>query len=262
MVGEPRACGAACRSRASRWRSRWASRCSRRAAERPFESVVVVLAGPDAKPALVATAERGSRFLTVKAVGRRRDRARPLARALDAAGRPAAAIARPRPGVRDRPRGAARAGGRRAAGHPGARRQPRTGRRLDHRARRPGRCSTPVASSGSTDAAPGLASRPQKAKGRTHRARPLRYPSLAWGSGRRGKRCASDLLLHRRPDVRGRLHRCCIAAVSFAHAVDDDRHPVARRMRLPPGRRPARHWRRGRRSHPNPTSPAGPTDRA
>ncbi|MEO8303569.1 MAG: anti-sigma factor [Betaproteobacteria bacterium] len=36
--------------------------------ERPFESVVVVLAGPDAKPALVATAERGSRFLTVKAV--------------------------------------------------------------------------------------------------------------------------------------------------------------------------------------------------
>ena len=36
--------------------------------ERPLESVVVVLAGPDAKPALVATAERGSRFLTVKAV--------------------------------------------------------------------------------------------------------------------------------------------------------------------------------------------------
>lgn len=36
--------------------------------ERPFESVVVVLAGPDAKPALVATAERGSRFLTVKAL--------------------------------------------------------------------------------------------------------------------------------------------------------------------------------------------------
>jgi anti-sigma-K factor RskA len=38
-------------------------------AERPFESVVVVLAGPDATPALVATAERGSRYLTVKAVG-------------------------------------------------------------------------------------------------------------------------------------------------------------------------------------------------
>jgi len=37
-------------------------------AERPFESVVVILAGPDAKPALVATAERGSRYLTVKAV--------------------------------------------------------------------------------------------------------------------------------------------------------------------------------------------------
>jgi anti-sigma-K factor RskA len=36
--------------------------------DRPFESVVVVLAGPDAKPALIATAERGSRFLTVKAV--------------------------------------------------------------------------------------------------------------------------------------------------------------------------------------------------
>ena len=37
-------------------------------AERPYESVVVVLAGPDAKPAMVATAERGSRYLTVKAV--------------------------------------------------------------------------------------------------------------------------------------------------------------------------------------------------
>ena len=36
--------------------------------ERPFESVVVVLAGPDAKPALLATAERASRYLTVKAV--------------------------------------------------------------------------------------------------------------------------------------------------------------------------------------------------
>jgi anti-sigma-K factor RskA len=35
---------------------------------RPYESVVVVLAGPDAKPALIATAERGSRSLTVKAV--------------------------------------------------------------------------------------------------------------------------------------------------------------------------------------------------
>jgi len=36
--------------------------------ERPYEGVVVVLAGTDAKPALVATGERGSRFLTVKAV--------------------------------------------------------------------------------------------------------------------------------------------------------------------------------------------------
>jgi anti-sigma-K factor RskA len=36
--------------------------------ERPFESVVVVLGGPDAKPAMVATAERGSRYLIVKAV--------------------------------------------------------------------------------------------------------------------------------------------------------------------------------------------------
>ena len=36
--------------------------------ERPFESVVVVFAGPDAKPALIATAERGSRHLTVKAL--------------------------------------------------------------------------------------------------------------------------------------------------------------------------------------------------
>jgi anti-sigma-K factor RskA len=44
----------------------------------PLESVDVVLAGPDAKPALIATAERGSRFLTVKAVadlGVPRDRA-------------------------------------------------------------------------------------------------------------------------------------------------------------------------------------------
>lgn len=37
-------------------------------AERPFESVVVVLAGADGKPAVVANAERGSRYLTVKAV--------------------------------------------------------------------------------------------------------------------------------------------------------------------------------------------------
>jgi len=36
--------------------------------ERPFESVVVVLAGADGKPALIATAERGSRHLTVKAI--------------------------------------------------------------------------------------------------------------------------------------------------------------------------------------------------
>jgi anti-sigma-K factor RskA len=36
--------------------------------ERPFESVVIVLAGPDAKPALVATGERAGRYLTVKAV--------------------------------------------------------------------------------------------------------------------------------------------------------------------------------------------------
>jgi anti-sigma-K factor RskA len=36
--------------------------------ERPYEGVVVVLAGPDSKPALVATAERGNRYLTVKAV--------------------------------------------------------------------------------------------------------------------------------------------------------------------------------------------------
>ena len=46
--------------------------------DRPLESVVVVLAGPDAKPALIATADRGSRFLTVKAVaelGIARDRA-------------------------------------------------------------------------------------------------------------------------------------------------------------------------------------------
>ena len=37
-------------------------------AERPYENVFVVRGGPDLKLALVATAERGSRFLTVKAV--------------------------------------------------------------------------------------------------------------------------------------------------------------------------------------------------
>jgi anti-sigma-K factor RskA len=36
--------------------------------EAPPEQVVVVLAGPDARPTLIATAERGSRFLNVKAV--------------------------------------------------------------------------------------------------------------------------------------------------------------------------------------------------
>jgi len=36
--------------------------------EQPAEQVVVVLAGPDAKPALIASADRGSRFLSVKAV--------------------------------------------------------------------------------------------------------------------------------------------------------------------------------------------------
>lgn len=36
--------------------------------ERPFESIVVVLAGTDAKPALIATAERDGRYLIVKAV--------------------------------------------------------------------------------------------------------------------------------------------------------------------------------------------------
>ncbi|CAG0988635.1 hypothetical protein BURK1_02147 [Burkholderiales bacterium] len=36
--------------------------------ERPVESIVVVLAGPDARPALVASAPRGDRFLAVKAL--------------------------------------------------------------------------------------------------------------------------------------------------------------------------------------------------
>jgi anti-sigma-K factor RskA len=36
--------------------------------ERPDEAIVVVLAGQDAKPALVAFADRGGRYLTVKAV--------------------------------------------------------------------------------------------------------------------------------------------------------------------------------------------------
>ncbi len=35
----------------------------------PGQSLVVVLAGPDAKPALIATVERGDRRMTVKAVG-------------------------------------------------------------------------------------------------------------------------------------------------------------------------------------------------
>ena len=41
---------------------------ARSRARRVRAGVVVVLAGPDAKPAMVATAERGSRYLTVKAV--------------------------------------------------------------------------------------------------------------------------------------------------------------------------------------------------
>ena len=36
--------------------------------ERPIESIVVVLAGPDARPALVASVPRGDRFLAIKAV--------------------------------------------------------------------------------------------------------------------------------------------------------------------------------------------------
>ena len=36
--------------------------------ERPYQGVVVVLAGSDSKPAMVATADRDSRFLTIKAV--------------------------------------------------------------------------------------------------------------------------------------------------------------------------------------------------
>ena len=109
-------------------------------AERPFESVVVVLAGPDAKPALVATAERGSRYLTVKA--RRAGRPSPADRALELwmlpDGRPRCRWASsPRPGI-DRV-ALRRAGGRRVPGHPGARRQPRAGRRLaDRRADRAG----------------------------------------------------------------------------------------------------------------------------
>src|SRR4029434_9633181 len=38
-------------------------------AERPDERIVVVLAGQDAKPVLLVSADRGGRFLTVKAVG-------------------------------------------------------------------------------------------------------------------------------------------------------------------------------------------------
>ena len=36
--------------------------------ERPAEAIVVVLAGPDAKPVLVASAESGARYLTVKSL--------------------------------------------------------------------------------------------------------------------------------------------------------------------------------------------------
>ncbi len=68
MVGEPFALAWARRWPDSRWRLRSGLLLLAPTAERPFESVVVVLAGPDAKPALVATAERGSRYLTVKAV--------------------------------------------------------------------------------------------------------------------------------------------------------------------------------------------------
>ena len=50
-----------------RWRS--ASRCTR-SGRRPSAPIVVVLAGPDGKPALIASARRDDRFLMVKAVGR------------------------------------------------------------------------------------------------------------------------------------------------------------------------------------------------
>ena len=95
--------------------------------ERSYEGIVVVLAGPDAKPALIATAERGSRYLIVKSVVAAdiaRDRA---LGALVAAGGQAAAVIGPCSRFRHRPDRVARACGRRASGRPGARRQPRAG---------------------------------------------------------------------------------------------------------------------------------------
>ena len=136
--------------------------------ERPFESVVVVLAGPDAKPALIATAERGSRFLTVKAVGEvaiARDRSLELWMLPD--GRPPQSLGLvPASGV-DRVALRAPAGVALQA----SRRSPSAWNRPEVRlpGRPPDRSSTPVASSGPTDAdARGRTSRPEKRRaGRT-----------------------------------------------------------------------------------------------
>ena len=90
-----------------------------------------MLAGPDAKPALIATAERGSRFLTVKAVADlaiARDRALELWMLPD--GRPPRSLGLvPASGI-DRV-APPRAGGGRAAEHPGAGGKPRARRRID-----------------------------------------------------------------------------------------------------------------------------------
>jgi anti-sigma-K factor RskA len=101
--------------------------------ERPFETVVVVLAGSDAKPALIATAERGSRFLTVKAVA---DLGVPRGRALELwmlpDGRPPQSlglVSATGTGARS----AALRRRRHAGKHPGARGEPRACRRVTDR---------------------------------------------------------------------------------------------------------------------------------
>ncbi len=98
--------------------------------ERPQEMIVAVLAGADAKPVLVASADRGGRYLTVKALA-------PVSVAADRAlelwalpeGK-AAAVAGSDPRVGHRARCARRTGGNRVPERSGARREPRTGRRL------------------------------------------------------------------------------------------------------------------------------------
>ena len=145
LVGEPRRSGGVSRSRASRWRSPWGSRLLAPAPERPDERIVAMLAGQDAKPVLLVSADRGGRFLTVKAVGPIERSRGPLARAVGVARRrrtraPLGLV--PAVGVARLPLAAPAE--HRPAEHPGARDQPRAGGQARRPASRPDPCSTPA----------------------------------------------------------------------------------------------------------------------